>query len=254
MGINFFFFANYGVFTFFITGKLLPQLSYRMCVSAHSQLNATEQGFVYVLLSHFDTPIGEITLYRFLWTMAAEALYICTYVYRPPEPDVVGLKVAAYARAVEEYCTAVTDSVGNQGDEEAVSGSHYDSDSVYAKREAAIKARLTSMAIVANAQMTPRKKGYYRVDPHLLAPAINLELLIASSVAATCEEQLRRGSADLVRYLSGDSLVLMEQIISRLEGGATEEVEDLTIGKGGDDNPFRVVLIRIHLKLAEAGL
>lgn len=234
---RFFFFANYGLFTMFITA------------------------FVYLLLTHMGIPLGITTVYRFCWTMAAEVLYTTSmFVYPPPFHDVLGIKLAVHAKAVHEYCQQIilekeiSPPVLNQS--QTSHCSHYDTDAIYAKREAVMRARVAADAVIAEGCLTPRAKGFFRVEPHVLAPAINFELLVASGIAAKCSELLIHHDTNnslFTEISDEEALKLLSRLADRLEGpDKSERIEYSKQDQEG--NSFKSAIIRAHTMLTNAGL
>jgi len=247
-GVRIFFFANYGIFTMFITTM------------------------VYLLLTRANVPLGTTTLYRFAWTVAAEILYIGSmYIYKPPFDDVIGTKLAAHATAIVEYCREVVVVVGDNSNNSLVDGvpesavttataSHYDTDSIYAKRKVVMTARVAADAAIAEACLTPRGKNYFRVEPYALAPAIDLQLLIASSLAATCTEQLERDSKTnsnrlLTEISDEEALALLESLADRLVSSADSDLHTVDYSKllaANKDNRFKGAILRAHVLLGNS--
>jgi len=231
---------------------------------------------VYLLLTRANVPLGTTTLYRFAWTVAAEILYIGSmYIYKPPFEDMIGTKLAAHATAIVEYCREVVAVVGGNCNNTLVDGvpessndnagaavttattSHYDTDSIYSKRKVVMTSRVAADAAIAEACLTPRGKDYFRVEPYALAPAIDLQLLTASSVAATCTEQLVRYNKNncnclLTEISDQEALSLLESLAERLVSSASSDLHAVDYSKllvANNDNRFKAAILRAHVLL-----
>ena len=184
-------------------------------------------------------------------------------VWRTKEQDLICLNLIKQAKAVHAYTKAVLaegECIQGGREEDGIKtstwnerGFHFDSsESIFNKREGAVKARLATMTCIADACLTPAKEGTYSLDPYSLAPAFSLELLILVSVPAMLD-MLRVDPNKRHLYVSERSLNRLLGLISRLEGTKCYKEE-----VGGDDSEindslFDHTLSRAHRRLDSAG-
>jgi len=240
-GVYVYYFANYGLATMFITA------------------------FVGLLSASGGASIATLTLWRVVFTLSGSCLYLLSMVvWRTKEPDLICLNLIKQAEAVHSYTKAVVEAECIQGEHEEdgietstwnEKGFQFDSsESIFNKRENAVKARLATMNSIADACLTPAKEGTYSLDPYSLAPAFSLELLILISVPAMLD-MLRVDPSKRHLYVSERSLNRLLGLISRLEGTKCykEEVGDDSNADEINDSLFDHTISRAHRRLDSAG-
>jgi len=222
--------------------------------------------FVVAFIFVSDVSLGmgfvELTIYRLLATVIGGVGYILSLlVFRPHETDMVGKKLAAQTRAVLDYAKEVmvvyNDSaeIGDDTVDNTTSPASFDKNPIlYEKRVAMIKARLATVACLTESIGTPRRQGYYRVEPHSLAPAIILELIIIIREPFLIQQEFNDGVN--ASFITEEALELLELLAKRLEADVDVESdqEEMTASVLASGGLFGEAIVRAHKKLDLAGL
>lgn len=188
--------ANYGIFTFFITG------------------------WVCTVTVGIGIPLEDVLMYRVLWTLGAACLVcLATHIFPVGSKYVVTDSIIEMAKAVKAYAEAVVehprimhekelDLATPEAKEEALN-------KIYAARAAVIAARVAMLKSINEATLTPTEG--YLVDPHCVAPALAGNLIgagviphLVSLVPDACVD-------DLLADVDETSLAEIDRLIRRLE-------------------------------------
>jgi len=203
--------------------------------------------------------IGTTTLWRFVFTIAACALYLFSMlIWCPKEADSIGSSLSKQARAVHSYCKAVVAEGDDQHESEESkqepnreesTGFHLDSSqSLFNLREEAIKARVAAMDGISDACLTSIWKGDYHIDPFSLGPAVCFEMLILICVPLMLD-MLRADQNKRQAHVSEHALARLLLLADRLQGIHVCKDE---AGDEDDNTLFSKVIARANRRLDAA--
>lgn len=238
IGAVVFHFANYAIFTFFITG------------------------WVFCVTVGVGVPLGDVVAYRVLWTLSAAAL-VCLATYLAPTKrkyEVTDL-VINMAKATKIYAEEITEFRRLLREAEELGMANPEmvkeaNNKLCDIRLTVTKARVAMLKGIHEASFTPTEG--YLVDPHSVAPILASNLIGAAIIPKLVSLVPDSSVEALLLDVDANSLGEIDRLIRRLEAHPTTSVlpaDDTTNvieltapGRG----PFSHAIALAHRRLDEA--